>query len=121
MKKTIALSTPLGPYSPALQLGPTLYLSGQIAPDEARNDTIEIETKGVLMQIDRLLQAAGFSRSDVVKCTVYLVDFNDFPAMNRTYESFFSDPKPTRTAIGVTGLPKHARVEIDAIAVKGDF
>lgn len=121
MKKVIAVTPPIGPYSPALQLNNTLYISGQIAVEEARKGTIEDETKAVLQQISALLKTANFSLQDIVKCTVYLVDMKDFSAMNSIYETFFTTPAPTRTTIGVKDLPKHARIEIDAIAIKGDF
>ncbi|HEV2447750.1 MAG TPA: Rid family detoxifying hydrolase [Candidatus Sulfopaludibacter sp.] len=113
--------TPRGPYSPAVRAGDFIYVSGQIPIDPATNTPvlgdIRAETRQVLSNIERILAGCGASRSDVVKCQVYLTDVNDFAAMNEVYKEFFGDAKPARTTIGVAALPmKGAKIEIDAVA-----
>lgn len=121
MKRTVALSErALGPYSPAVLSGDTLYISGQIplTDDGAVIDDIEEATRRVLQTIGRLLENAGYSFKDVVKTTVFLRDMNDFAKMNGVYESFFEAPYPARSTAEVRALPKNAPIEIDAIAQK---
>ena len=117
MKKPFG-SVAIGPYSPALEVNSTLYLSGQIAPDSMRVNSFEEEVQGVFHQLESLLTASGYCFDDILKCTVYLVDFSNFDIMNDVYSTYFKKTKPTRTTIGVTSLPKKANIEIDAIAMK---
>ena len=117
------VAAPRGPYSPAVRAGDFIYISGQVPVDPVTNQTmlgdIQQETRQVLNNITRLLEACGASRADVVKCQVYLSDVKDFSALIEVYTEFFGDAKPARTTIGVGALPlPGAKVEIDAIAYK---
>lgn len=122
MKKTI--SSPLapkavGPYSQAIELNGTLYLSGQLPLDGATGtmpDGIEAQTRQALTNIAHVLDAAGLCLDDVVKTTVLLADIADFGAMNAVYAEFFPENKPARVCYQVAALPKGAKLEIDAIA-----
>lgn len=122
MKKTI--SSPLapkavGPYSQALELNGTLYLSGQLPLDGATGtmpDGIEAQTRQALTNLAHVLDAAGLCLDDVVKTTVLLADIADFGAMNAVYAEFFPGNKPARVCYQVAALPKGAKLEIDAIA-----
>ena len=112
----------IGPYSQATMVGNVIYTAGQIALDPA---TMQIAGKDVAEQTDRVLKnlaavlgAAGSGLSHVVKTTVYLADMADFSAMNEVYARHFGDHRPARSTVAVRTLPKEARVEIDAIAVK---
>jgi 2-iminobutanoate/2-iminopropanoate deaminase len=113
-----------GPYSQAqlTRAREVLFLSGQIAFDPESGAMIqtdmEAETERVLKNVAAVLEAAGMGRTDVVKTTIFLVDLKDFEAMNRAYETFFGEHKPARSAIEVAGLPKGARIEIEAVAVR---
>ncbi len=112
----------IGPYSPAILAGNTLYLSGQIAIDPATGemvrDGIEAETHQVMKNIQAVLQAAGFSLSDVVQSKVFLADLNHYGAMNAVYGSYFKEAPPARAAVQVARLPLDALVEIMVTAVK---
>lgn len=122
LKRTIA--TPLapkavGPYSQAVQLGSTLYLSGQLPVDSATGkmpEGIEAQTRQSLQNLGAILMAAGLEFGDIVKTTVLLQDIADFGAMNAVYAEFFPGDKPARVCYQVAALPMGARVEIDAIA-----
>ena len=122
MKKTI--SSPLapkavGPYSQAIELNGTLFLSGQLPLDGATGtmpDGIEAQTRQALTNIAHVLDAAGLCLDDVVKTTVLLADIADFGAMNAVYAEFFPGNKPARVCYQVAALPKGAKLEIDAIA-----
>ena len=109
----------IGPYTPAIKAGNLLFLSGQIPLDESGvlvPGGIQEQTQQVMQNIAALLSAAGASFSQVVKTTVYLLDMNDFAAMNEVYARFVADPPPARATIQVSRLPRDARVEIDVIA-----
>ena len=125
MKKQI--STPhapqaIGPYSQAIEAGGMVFASGQIPIDPATGDlltgSVEDQTRQVLTNLKAVLEAAGASMDNVVKCSVFLQDMNDFAAMNGVYGEFFSEPYPARAAVQVARLPKDVRVEIEAIACK---
>src|SRR4030042_1308783 len=125
MKKTIIITdqapAPVGPYSQALAAGPFVFLSGQIALDEAGQlveGDIVVQTVQVIQNLKAILAAAGLTLKDVVKTTVYLADMADFKEMNRTYGEFFSEHPPARTTVQVAALARGAAVEIDAIALK---
>ena len=111
----------IGPYSQAYLCGNTLYCSGQIAINPETNvfvdGTIEEQTTLVLSNIGGLLDAAGFSYSDVVKTTCFLADMADFATFNALYEKAFIS-KPARSCVAAKTLPKNALVEIEVIAVK---
>lgn len=110
------------PYSPAIKAGNTLYLSGQIAIDPATGEMveggIEEQTEQVLKNLNALLEKAGYSCGDVVKCNVLLADISFYAQMNSVYSRWFTINPPARKAFAVKDLPRGALVEIDAIAVK---
>lgn len=112
----------IGPYSQAVVAGHTLYVSGQLPIDPITGafagEDITAQTRQSLTNIRSILEANGMSMVDVVKTTVLLADINEFAAMNAVYAEFFSEPYPARAAFQVAALPKAAKVEIEAIAVK---
>ena len=114
------LGKALGPYSRAVWAGNILYLSGQLGSDPATGKLVEggagPETEQILKGIAAVLGVAGLSLANVVKANVYLTDINDFAAMNKVYETFFSEPYPARTTIAVAALPGGAHVEIEVVA-----
>jgi 2-iminobutanoate/2-iminopropanoate deaminase len=117
------VAAPRGPYSPAVRAGGFIHVSGQIPIDPATNQVIsgdvKVETRQVLNNIQRILEGCGASIADVIRCGVYLIDTNDFAAMNEVYAEFFGVNKPARTTIIVAALPlKGAKIEIDAVAYK---
>lgn len=122
MKKIIA--TPdapvaIGPYSQAVELNGTLYLSGQLPVDPASGrmpEGIEAQTRQALRNLGAILAASGLGYGDIVKTTVLLADIADFGAMNAVYAEFFPDDKPARVCYQIAALPRGARVEIDAVA-----
>lgn len=125
MKKAIHSSkapAPIGPYSPAVAIGNQLYISGQIPiePSSGRliSESIELSTLQVMKNIEDLLHAAGYDLEDVVKCTVFLRDFNNFQGMNNIYGSFFVATPPARETVEVSRLPMDAMIEISCIAIK---
>src|SRR5690606_18643380 len=103
--------------------GEFLFLSGQIPIDSSTGRLLEgdiaAQTRAVLGNISRLLGAAGLSLNAIVRTTVYLADMDDFAAMNEAYASFFTAPYPARSTLPAAGLPRGARIEIDAIATFG--
>lgn len=124
MKRAIATEgapRAIGPYAQAVRASGLLFLSGQIALDPASGllvtGSIEDETRRVLMNLQGVLAAAGLAMDAIVRTTVYLADLADFPRVNQVYAEFFEEPFPARATVQVAGLPRGARVEIDAIAV----
>jgi 2-iminobutanoate/2-iminopropanoate deaminase len=113
---------PLGPYSQAIIEGDLIYLAGQGCTNPLTGKLelgdVRSETKRTFENISAILQAAGSSLDDVMKCNVYLRDINDFAAMNAVYETFFSAPFPARTTIQAGALPGGIAVEIECIAKK---
>ena len=112
----------IGPYSQAILAKNTLYVSGQL-PINYENPKVLLEgviaqTNQSLLNILAIVESAGFSKQDIVKCTVYMKNLSDFSIMNQEYENFFGLVKPARVTIEVSKLPKDALIEIDAIAVK---
>ncbi len=111
----------IGPYSQAIRAGNLLFVSGQIALDPSSGNLVPggigAETRQVLQNLAKILEAAGASLNAVARTTVYLADLADFPAMNEVYGTFFSSPAPARSTIQAAGLPRDARVEIDVIAI----
>jgi 2-iminobutanoate/2-iminopropanoate deaminase len=111
---------PRGPYSPAVKAGGFVYVSGQVPVDTATNQLmlgdIKQETRLILKNITNILEGAGASMSQVVKCTVYLADGADFPAMNEVYAEFFGKDKPARTTVVCQFAMPGIKVEIDCIA-----
>lgn len=118
--QTAGAPAAIGPYSQATITGNLVYTAGQIALNPT---TMEIvagdvpeQTERVMQNLAAILEAAGTSLSRVVKTTVFLVDMNDFAAMNAVYAKHFGDHRPARSTVAVVGLPKGVRVEIEAIA-----
>jgi len=113
----------IGPYSQAITTDELVFVSGQIALDPATgdaltNEPIETQTRRVMQNLQAVLEEAGTSLAKVVKTTVFLVDMNDFAAMNAVYGEFFTSEPPARSTIQVAGLPRGASVEVEAIATK---
>jgi len=110
----------LGPYSHAVWAGDLLYCSGQTPIDPATNalvaGDVEVQTYRVFDNLQAVVEDAGLTMDDVIKCNVYLTDMANFPAMNRAYEARFTAPFPARTTVAVAGLPLNAAVEIELIA-----
>jgi 2-iminobutanoate/2-iminopropanoate deaminase len=110
----------IGPYSQAVRSGDLLFLSGQIPLDPATGSLVEgdiaAQTRRVLDNLGRVLEAAGASFRDVVKTTIYLTDLGDFQAVNEVYAEYAGEVPPARATVQVSALPKGARVEIDAVA-----
>jgi 2-iminobutanoate/2-iminopropanoate deaminase len=125
MKFIETLSAPraIGPYSQAVEAGNMVFLSGQIPlrPEtgELVTSDIRTETKQVLSNLRAVIEAAGLTIERVARTTIYLVEMSDFQAVNEEYATFFGGHRPARATVQVTGLPKGARVEIDAICVRG--
>lgn len=118
--KTEKAPKAIGPYSQAIEANGFVFASGQIAIDPATGELstgdIEEQTRLVLNNLKAVLEAAGSSFDNVVKCTVFLQDMNDFSKMNTVYGEFFKPPYPARAAVQVARLPKDVKVEIEAIA-----
>jgi 2-iminobutanoate/2-iminopropanoate deaminase len=112
----------IGPYSQAIGAGPLLFCSGQLPVVPKTGDLVgqdaSAQARQVLENLGAVLKAGGSSYAHVVKTTVFLTDLNDFAAMNSVYSEFFSDAPPGRSTIQVAALPKGAKVEIEAIALK---
>ena len=122
-RKIVSPVQTIGPYSPAVRIGNFLFVSGQIGIDQEtgdlRNESIEVEARQALDNINRILIAEGYDSSDVVSATVYLRDMKDYTRMNLIYGGYFQDGNyPARTTVGVTTLPKDANIEITVVAYK---
>ena len=113
---------PIGPYNQAIRSGNTLYVSGQIAIDPPSGnmitDNIDDETHQVMKNLGNILKAAGFEFGQVVKCTIFVNDMNNFARVNETYGSYFNVDPPARETVEVSGLPKGVNVEISCIATR---
>jgi 2-iminobutanoate/2-iminopropanoate deaminase len=109
------------PFSSAVRVGNVLYLSGQVGAlpgtRELAAGGIVAETRQTMENIRQVLEYAGSSMDQVVKCTVFLLDIGDYPAMNEVYASFFGGDPPARSALAASGLALGAKVEIECIAV----
>lgn len=109
----------IGPYSQAVRAGNLIYTSGQIAlsPDGSFiGGDIIAQAKQALENLKNILEFSSSSMSDVIKTTVFLVDMQDFEALNKIYAQYFGDHKPARSTIAVKKLPKNALVEIECVA-----
>lgn len=124
MKKAIFppnAAKPLAPYTPAIEAGGFLFLSGQIALDAEgglHTSDIATETRKVMENIGTLLRAAGLGYEHLVKVTIFLSDMAHYAAVNDVYGSFFTDVPPAREAVAVKGLPRGVNVEISGVAVR---
>lgn len=125
MKKPIATQNApaaIGPYSQGVDAGSIVFVSGQLPVDPSTGAFAEggiaEQTNQSLTNIQAILAEAGLTMDNVVKTTVFLKDMNDFAAMNQVYATFFTTNPPARSAVEVARLPKDARLEIEAIAVR---
>ena len=123
MKKAINIPNapePVGPYSQAIEYNGLLIASGQIAIDPTngilRTESIKTELDQILKNIDALLQASKLKRSNILKCSIFLKNMNDFEKVNEIYANFFKKPYPARETVEVSNLPKNANIEISFIA-----
>ena len=112
----------VGPYSQAVEANGMLFISGQIPINPATGtiigDEIQLQTEQVMENLGAILEEAGYSYADVVKCTCLLDDMNNFKAMNEVYARYFTNEQPARAAFGVVKLPLGVKIEIEAIAAK---
>lgn len=112
----------VGPYSQAVEVGNTLYISGQLPIDAATGKFAEggvrEQTMQCLQNIAFILEEAGYDRADVVKSTILLADIGDFAAANEVYGAFYKEPFPARTTFQAGNLPMGALVEIETIAAR---
>jgi len=123
-----AIETPgapkaIGPYSQAIQAGSTVYLSGQIGLDPVSGqmvDGTEAQAHRVFRNLQAVAEAAGGRLSDIVKLSILLVDLADFAKVNEIMATYFTPPYPARATYQVAGLPRGARIEVDAVLVLGD-
>jgi 2-iminobutanoate/2-iminopropanoate deaminase len=125
MKKIINTKNapaPIGPYSQAVLAGTTLYVSGQVAFDPISGslvlNSIQEETHRVMKNIEAILTEAGYGFSDIVKCSIFVKDLNNFAAINEVYGEYVGESKPARETVEVARLPRDVNVEISCIAVK---
>jgi 2-iminobutanoate/2-iminopropanoate deaminase len=113
----------IGPYSQAVRAGNLVFASGQIPIDPATGQFVPggvaEQTEQVLKNLTAVMAAAGVGMDQVVKTTVFLLDMEDFAAMNEVYGRFFGTAPPARATVQAARLPRDARVEIEAIAVLG--
>uniref|UniRef100_A0A069DVY8 Putative translation initiation inhibitor n=1 Tax=Panstrongylus megistus TaxID=65343 RepID=A0A069DVY8_9HEMI len=114
---------PVGPYSQAVQIGQTLYVSGCLGLDK---DTMKLvsggaanEAKKAIENLEAILIAGDSSLNNVIKTTVLLEDINDFSSVNEIYKSFFKEPYPARVCYQVGKLPLGAKIEIEVVALSG--
>ena len=115
-------STPIAPYSPAVEAGGFVFVAGQVGFDPVKReyygDTIEEQTRGALENLKFVLETAGSSMEKVVKTLIFLTDVNDFDKVNEIYAKYFDKNPPARSCVQVADLPKGALMEIEAIALK---
>jgi len=110
----------IGPYSQGVIKNNMVFISGQLPINPSTGEVaegIENQTNVAIKNITEVLKEGGASIEDVVKCTVFLKDMNDFAKMNEVYGKFFTENEPARVAVEVARLPKDVLVEIDAIAI----
>lgn len=125
MKKAIQIPgapAPIGPYSQAILSGNTLYVSGQIPIDPATgelvNNSIEASTHQVIRNIQALVNEAGMEMDNIVKCSIFLKDLNNFQVVNTVYGEYFKNTPPARETVQVSKLPMDVDIEISCIAVQ---
>lgn len=109
----------IGPYSQGMIVGDLLFCSGQVPLDPSSGELVKLDVAGqarrALDNLSAVCAAAGADLQDAARCTVYLIDMNDFALVNEVYAEYFGDEPPARVAVAVAALPKGAEVEIDAI------
>jgi 2-iminobutanoate/2-iminopropanoate deaminase len=111
----------IGPYSQAIKAGGLVFVSGQIPIDPKTGEFVAggigEQTQQVLKNLAAVLEAAGSGLDQVVKTTVFLADMKEFSGMNEVYATFFTGSPPARVTVAAAGLPRDARVEIEAVAL----
>jgi reactive intermediate/imine deaminase len=111
------------PFSEAVRVGDTLYLSGQVGLVPGKLELVpggmKAEARQAMEHVKTILEANGYALRDVVKCTVMLADMSEWPAFNEIYKTYFDGRYPARSAIGASGLALGARVEVECMAAKG--
>ncbi|KAL0489371.1 ribonuclease [Acrasis kona] len=112
----------IGAYSPAIQHGNTLYVSGQLGLVDGKlvSEDVQEQAKVALTNMKNIIEGAGSSMDNVLKCTVLLDDISNFSKVNEVYASFFPSNQPARAAFAVKSLPAGGKVEIEAIAAIGE-
>jgi 2-iminobutanoate/2-iminopropanoate deaminase len=119
---TASAPAAVGPYSQAIATDDLVFCSGQVGLDPASGTLVEggleDQAERAIANLTAVLDAAGCTWADVVKTTCFLIDINDFAAFNALYGRFMPEPPPARSTFAVAALPKGARVEIEAIAVR---
>jgi 2-iminobutanoate/2-iminopropanoate deaminase len=125
MKKTVNIPNapaPVGPYSQAIIHNDLMIASGQIAIDpkngEIQKGSISLEINQILQNIDALLEAASLKRENILKCSIFLKNMDDFNEVNEIYATYFKEPFPARETVEVARLPKDVNIEISFIAAK---
>lgn len=112
----------VGPYSQAIRAGDLVFCAGQVGLDPSTGELVEggveAQAERALRNLTAVLDAAGCTFADVAKTTIFLVDIGDFAAVNAIYGRFMPDPPPARSTFAVAALPKGARIEIEATAVR---
>ena len=111
----------IGPYSQAIEVNGMIYTSGQLPIDNETGlipEDVEKQTEQSLKNVFAILKESGAETSNVIKTTVFIKDMNDFPRINKVYETFFSDNFPARSCVEVARLPKDVLVEIEVVAFK---
>jgi 2-iminobutanoate/2-iminopropanoate deaminase len=129
MKKIISTDkapAAIGPYSQGVQFGNLLFVSGQIALDPQTGDLvgvdIEVQTRRVLENVKAIIESAGITLQNVLKCSCFLKNMEDFAGFNAVYDSYFGDSLPARETVEVARLPKDVLVEVSAICgMSGDY
>jgi 2-iminobutanoate/2-iminopropanoate deaminase len=118
---TDAAPAAIGPYSQAIRVGSTVWLSGQIALEPSTmtlvGETAADQARQVLQNLGAVLDAAGMGFGNLAQCTIFLTDMNDFGAVNAVYGEFMPEPPPARATVEVSRLPKDVLVEISGVAV----
>jgi 2-iminobutanoate/2-iminopropanoate deaminase len=118
--RTSEAPTPVGPYSQAIDAG-AVYCAGQLGLDPSTGTLVEgivAQTARALKNLEAVLKSSGLGLNDVTRTTVFLVDLSEYAQMNEEYSKHFTRPYPARTTVQAVALPRGARVEIDAIAVR---
>ena len=118
--KSKSAPSPVGPYSQAIDAG-AIYCAGQVGIDPstgALEEGIVAQTSRALLNLEAVLGVAGIGLGNVTKTTVFMADLSEFQSMNEEYAKHFRPPYPARSTVQVAGLPRGARVEIEAIAVR---
>lgn len=120
--QTIKAPKAIGPYNQAIEVKDTLYVAGQIGmlPDNGViiDGGIKAQTRQTLDNIRAILNEAGYTFENIVKCTCFLTDFNDYKDFNEEYGEYFSSDAPARSTFGISALPIGVKIKIDCIAVK---